>query len=46
MTSAIPPWEPPLAAAEAEHLAAMLDRLRYTFRWKAADPPEDWRPAS
>ena len=30
-----PPWEPPLAGTEAEHLAAALDRLRMTFRWKA-----------
>jgi hypothetical protein len=28
-------WEPPLAGSEAEHLAAALDRLRITFRWKA-----------
>lgn len=30
-----PPWEPPLAGTEAEHLVGMLDRLRWTFRWKA-----------
>ncbi len=30
-----PPWEPPLAATEAEHLVGALDRLRTTFRWKA-----------
>ncbi len=30
-------WEPPLAGTEAEHLAAALDRLRITFRWKADD---------
>jgi hypothetical protein len=30
-----PPWEPPLAGSEVEHLAAALDRLRATFRWKA-----------
>ena len=30
-----PPWEPPLAGTEAEHLVAALDRLRTTFRWKA-----------
>ncbi|MFC6083631.1 DinB family protein [Sphaerisporangium aureirubrum] len=30
-----PPWEPPLAGTEAEHLAGALDRLRATFRWKA-----------
>lgn len=28
------PWEPPFAGTETEHLAGMLDRLRYTFRWK------------
>lgn len=30
-----PPWEPPLAGDEVEHLAAALDRLRTTFRYKA-----------
>src|SRR5438132_5484269 len=30
-----PPWEPPLAGTEAEHLIGALDRLRATFRWKA-----------
>lgn len=30
-----PPWEPPLSGTELEHLAGALDRLRYTFRWKA-----------
>jgi hypothetical protein len=29
-----PPWEPPLAGTEAEHLAGALERLRATFRWK------------
>lgn len=29
------PWEPPLAGTEAEHLLGMLDRLHWTFRWKA-----------
>jgi Protein of unknown function (DUF664) len=29
------PWEPPLAGTEAEHLVGALDRLRWTFRWKA-----------
>ena len=29
-----PPWEPPLAGTEADHLLGALDRLRYTFRWK------------
>jgi hypothetical protein len=28
-------WEPALAGSEAEHLTAVLDRLRTTFRWKA-----------
>jgi Protein of unknown function (DUF664) len=28
------PWEPPLAASEAEQLLAALDRLRATFRYK------------
>jgi hypothetical protein len=30
-----PPWEPPIAGTEAEHLFGALDRLRATFRWKA-----------
>lgn len=30
------PWEPPAAGTEAEHLRGALDRLRATFRWKAA----------
>jgi hypothetical protein len=30
-----PPWEPPLAAGEADHLLGALDRQRATFRWKA-----------
>ena len=30
-----PPWEPPLAGTEAEHLVGSLERLRATFRWKA-----------
>ena len=29
------PWEPPVAGTEVEHLIGALDRLRYTFRWKA-----------
>jgi hypothetical protein len=29
------PWEPPLAGTDAEHLVGALDRLRWTFRWKA-----------
>ena len=31
------PWEPPLSGSEVEHLVGALDRLRWTFRWKAAD---------
>ncbi|MGB5756103.1 MAG: DUF664 domain-containing protein [Acidimicrobiales bacterium] len=34
MSDTPPPWEPPLAGGESEHLVAMLDRLRATFRWK------------
>jgi hypothetical protein len=30
-----PPWEPPFAGTESEHLLGSLDRLRATFRWKA-----------
>ena len=29
------PWEPPLAGGEAEQVLGALDRLRWTFRWKA-----------
>ncbi|MDU0313775.1 DUF664 domain-containing protein [Phycicoccus sp. M110.8] len=29
------PWEPPLAGTEAEALVGALDRLRWTFRYKA-----------
>lgn len=32
-----PPWEPPLAGSEAEHIVGSLERMRATFRWKAAD---------
>ena len=32
-----PPWEPPLSGTEVEHLLGALDRLRWTFRWKAGD---------
>jgi hypothetical protein len=35
MTDSDCPWEPPLAGAEAGHLAGALDRLRTTLRWKA-----------
>ena len=31
------PWEPPVAGTEVEHLVGALDRLRWTFRWKAGD---------
>src|SRR6476646_5278066 len=31
----VPPWEPPLAGSEAEHIIGALERLRATFRWKA-----------
>lgn len=30
-----PPWEPPLAGTETQHLIGALERLRATFRWKA-----------
>lgn len=30
-----PPWEPPLAGSDVEHLVGTLERLRATFRWKA-----------
>lgn len=30
-----PPWEPPFAGSDVEHLLGSLDRLRATFRWKA-----------
>jgi hypothetical protein len=33
-TDVRPPWEPPLASGEVEHLTGALDRLRATFRWK------------
>jgi hypothetical protein len=35
MTNNATPWEPPLAGTEVEHLVGALDRLRWTFRWKA-----------
>ncbi|UYM05876.1 mycothiol transferase [Solicola gregarius] len=35
MTQESPPWEPPIAGSESEHLAAAVDRMRWTFRWKA-----------
>jgi hypothetical protein len=30
-----PPWEPPPAGTEVDHLLGALDRQRATFRWKA-----------
>jgi hypothetical protein len=35
VTDLHPPWQPPLAGTEAEHLVGALERLRATFRWKA-----------
>ena len=35
-----PPWEPPLAGTEVEHLLGALRRMRTTFRWKAGDLDE------
>jgi hypothetical protein len=37
MTDNETPWEPPIAGTEAEHVIGALDRLRWTFRWKADD---------
>ena len=37
MNNSDPPWEPPLAGSEIEHLIGALDRLRTTFRWKVDD---------
>jgi hypothetical protein len=36
-THVYPPWEPPFAGTESEHVLGSLDRLRATFRWKADD---------
>ena len=36
-----PPWEPPFAGTETEHVLGSLDRLRATFRWKADDLDTD-----
>lgn len=36
-----PPWEPPFAGTETEHLLGSLDRLRATFRWKADGLDDD-----
>lgn len=33
----MPPWEPPIAGTEVEHLFGSLERLRTTFRWKVDD---------
>jgi hypothetical protein len=30
------PWEPPLAGTDATQIIGSLDRMRWTFRWKAA----------
>lgn len=30
------PWEPPFAGTESEHLLGALNRMRWTFRWKAS----------
>jgi hypothetical protein len=35
MTTIDPPWEPPIAGTEVDHLKGALDRQRMTFRWKA-----------
>jgi hypothetical protein len=34
--TATPPWAPPVAGSDVDHLFASLERLRVTFRWKAA----------
>lgn len=31
------PWEPPLAGDDVTQILGSLERLRWTFRWKAAD---------
>lgn len=33
------PWEPPLAGTKAAQVLGALDRLRWTFRWKADAAP-------
>ncbi len=33
-TPSTPPWEPPAAGTEVDHVLGALNRLRYTFRWK------------
>jgi hypothetical protein len=37
MTDSDYPWEPPTAGTETEQLLGSLDRLRWTFRWKAGN---------
>ena len=37
MSDDMPPWEPPFAGTEVEHLLGAIDRQRATFRWKTAD---------
>jgi hypothetical protein len=37
MTDSDYPWEPPVAGTETEQLLGSLDRLRWTFRWKAGN---------
>jgi hypothetical protein len=36
-----PPWEPPFAGTETEHVLGSLDRMRATFRWKADGLDDD-----
>ncbi len=35
MSDDLTPWEPPLSGSEVEHVLGALERLRWTFRWKA-----------
>ena len=37
----VPPWEPPIAGTEVEHLLGALDRQRWTFRWKVDGLDDD-----
>ena len=41
MTNSETPWEPPLAGDDASQLVGALDRLRWTFRWKADELDAD-----
>ncbi|MEZ5297561.1 MAG: DUF664 domain-containing protein [Ilumatobacteraceae bacterium] len=41
MSDDMPPWEPPFAGTEVEHLVGAIERQRATFRWKAADLDAD-----